>query len=278
MEMEKILSNPRAYAEFFKHCQSFFFSHWLVRPSLREMPLPINFPAIGYVNPLYPPLISIMTQSEEYTLLDPLHTCLGIVTTSCDNIPARIPLLSVQASSSTVLECLTPYVQKHFQPIHIEHGVMMDILGKGVLILGPSGSGKSQAAFNLLARGHRLISDDCVSCYRVCAFEVKAYADPRLKNLLEIRGLGVIDVRQWYGPCSTLAEKTIDLVITLDPKQADRRPLKKELDEKIILGVSLPHLTLALDFKRDLAMLIESAVKFAFCPSSMEIDNLLHPA
>ena len=126
--------------------------------------------------------------------------------------------------------------------------------------------------------GNRLISDDIVYCYKNSLNQIMAYSDPKIKHLLEIRGMGLINVKDWYGPLCTLNEKSIDLIVSLLPTTTDPRPLEKELVNKIILGVSLAKMNVPLAFKRDLAMLIESAVKFAFSPVSTEIKSLLYPA
>jgi hypothetical protein len=274
-----------SYSSIFEICELYFSCHWHIRPDLPTFNIPHGFslPCIGYINPLYPPLISLITSYEEYRLLDPNRTQLCLFCTRYSaslhfESDHAIPVIALSADSQSVLETLSSRILKIFQTPHIEHGVMMECFGKGILLLGKSGVGKSEAALQLLARHHRLISDDCVRCYRLSPFEILATADPRLKNLLEIRGVGVINVHQWYGALSTVEEKKIDLVITLDPDLEDPRPLKNELGKKIILGVSLPHKVLPLAFKRDLAMLIESTVKFVFSPSSMEIDSLLSPA
>ena len=280
------MHNTINYPILFDQCLSLFSAKWLIKPSTHSALTTYQYEnLIGYINPLYPPLISIITQLNEYSLLGPEQTCLGILVNqsveefSLPSSTSSIPLIYIKETNpQQVLARLTSFVHKIIPCHHIEQGVMMDCFGKGILIVDPSGIGKSEAALNLLARGHRLISDDIVYCYKNSLNQIMAYSDPKIKHLLEIRGMGLINVKDWYGPLCTLNEKSIDLIVSLLPTTTDPRPLEKELVNKIILGVSLAKMNVPLAFKRDLAMLIESAVKFAFSPVSTEIKSLLYPA
>lgn len=230
------------------------------------------------------PIVCVADFSEEYGFNLLPQSQVAILANVFDfsrillsSIKSTVPLLITSANSNDVIETLYPYLQKNLRRPSIQHGVMLDVFGKGVFLMGPSGIGKSECALALLSRKHRLISDDITYFYRSKCNQLVGYAAAPLTNLLEIRGLGAMDVRQWHGPCSVVKEKALDLVITLcqDQRSPLPRPIKKELDEKIILGVSVPHIILDLAFKRDLAMLIESAVQFAFSSSPAIIENLL---
>jgi hypothetical protein len=274
------VNNPLSVFEFFDECQSYFPCRWLTAPSASHRGLTRSdgtCPLISYINPLREPIVSVADYSENLTHSHFRKTQIGFITHVLDLSEAffpefsfPFPIIATTANSNDVIETLLPYLQKKLRRPASYHGVMLDVLGKGVFLMGPSGSGKSECAQRLLSRGHRLISDDITYFYRAKSNQIIGYAPPPLQNLLEIRGLGAIDVRHWYGPCSVLKEKSLDLVITLseDPNQPSPRPFRKELGETIILGVSVPHITLDLAFKRDLAMLIESAVQFAFSTES----------
>lgn len=148
------------------------------------------------------------------------------------------------------------------------HGVFLSIFDKGVLLTGKSGSGKSDCALQLLDRNHCLIADD------MCIFQKNenetliGTCPPSLHQLLEIRGLGVVNVTSLFGIDAVLEKKTLDLIIHLTlPSTKDEsfaRRIHPKLESKIIMGVSLLHLTVSLAFTGNMAILIESAVKFAF--------------
>lgn len=274
------MNNSFHYSDFFQYCNSLFSCWWIQKPEelTANLANTQDRPLISFVNPHYPPYVSIFEYSQSVPELT--GTLLAIVTNTpylTNDISCQVPLIATTGNSNDVMESLMPYLQKNLRKPLLQHGVMMDIFGKGVFITGPSGIGKSACAMQLLSKRHRLISDDIVCFYRAKCNQVIAYSPPALFNLLEIRELGIIDVQQWYGPCSTLNEKTLDLIISLNqaPNDIPFRTLKKQLDEKIILGVSIPHISLNLAFKQDLAMLIESAVQFAFSSSTALIDKLL---
>lgn len=279
------MNNCLSFSQFYDDCQAYFPCQWLIPPSQSSsMFSDENVPLISYINPLKTPIISVTDFSEDYefSLLSQSQVAVlanvsNFLCASLSSFKCSVPLLITSANTNDVIETLLPYLQKNLRRPAIQHGVMLDIFGKGVFLIGPSGIGKSEGALALLSRGHRLVSDDITYFYRAKSNQLVGYSPARLQNLLEIRGLGVIDVRQWHGPCSITKEKALDLVITLsqDQNKPSFRPIKKELGEKIILGVSVPHIALDLAFKRDLAMLIESAVQFAFSSSPAIIENLL---
>lgn len=272
------------FRDFYQDCSQFFSCHWLVEPPSLASSFSLHYPdqpLISYLNPLRGALISVFDSSHAALLADH-SSAMGIMASvDLNNVVWRepvqsLPILATSESATHVIDTLMPYLQKYGSPSFSLHGVMMDIFGKGVLLLGPSGTGKSDCALQLLQREHRLISDDHVRFYRF-AHNIVAFSEKKLHSLLEIRGLGVIDVHQWFGPCATLREKAVDLIITLaspDPSP-DPRPLEKKLAKKTLLGISIPHLHLPPFFKRDGALLVENAVKFAFSSPSVAIDRFL---
>ncbi len=148
------------------------------------------------------------------------------------------------------------------------HGVFLNIFNKGVLLTGKSGVGKSECALALLDRQHQLICDDAPF------FEVKnrsliGTAPKEIFSLLEVRGLGVINVAQLFGTQAIKKEGVLDLIIELvTPADLDEplRKIEKELLNKQIMGVSIPHLTVSVMLKHHMAILIETALKLVFQP------------
>jgi len=153
------------------------------------------------------------------------------------------------------------YIERLLAPRIIIHGVMVDISGLGVLLLGESGVGKSEVALELVERGHRLVADDAVEITRTSETELTATCPERIRHMMEIRGVGIIDVRRLFGIGSVLVSKTIDMVVKLedwDPdKVYDRLGLVEETHE--ILGVRKPILTIPVQPGRHLGIVLEVA-------------------
>jgi HPr kinase/phosphorylase len=159
------------------------------------------------------------------------------------------------------------------------HGVFLEILGKGVLLTGKSGSGKSESAFALLERGHRLIADDAPSFYKK-EEKVIGFCPERLQDLLSIRSLGIIDVRQLWGKEAVLSGKSLDLIIELSQDgTAEPLPLQfyEKLEIKIILDTPIKYCRISIQFTSQLAIIIENAVRLAFLKPSLLIERLLQP-
>ena len=167
----------------------------------------------------------------------------------------RTPLSTVEISSRII-----DYLNRAMAPKITRHGVLLNIYGQGVLILGESGIGKSETAIELLKRGHRLVADDAVDIRQI-SNELYGAAPEIIRHFIEIRGIGLIDVQQLFGMGSVQFETDIDLVIRLEQwvegKFYDRLGLG---EEKIkILGVSLPVVTVPVRPGRNLAGIVEIA-------------------
>src|SRR5581483_6292004 len=141
------------------------------------------------------------------------------------------------------------------------HGDLVEIHGVGVLILGKSGIGKSEAALELVSRGHRLVADDVVQVRRLSPSVVRGHAARLLEHQMEIRGVGVIDIEALFGTLATLDERQIDLVVELVewPGAPDRLGLVEERHE--LLEVELPLVRLPVRPGRTIAMLVETAAR-----------------
>ena len=197
-----------------------------------------------------------------------LHPAAAVVTRGLD-IPDyfveeckahQVPLLRTQEETSPFLATLIAYLNAELAPRITRHGVLVDVYGEGVLILGDSGIGKSETAVELLKRGHRLVADDAVEIRRI-SNSLFGTAPEIIRHYIEIRGVGVIDVQQLFGMGAVQFDTEIDLVIQLeqwiDGKFYDRLGLGEEKYE--ILGVELPIVTIPVRPGRNLAGIVEIA-------------------
>jgi HPr kinase/phosphorylase len=173
-----------------------------------------------------------------------------------------VPLLRTDLSTSTAIERLTRYLENKLAPQTVVHGVLLDVYGLGVLLMGDSGVGKSECAIDLVVRGHRLVSDDVV--------EIKQLGDhlvgtgPELTRYhMELRGVGIINVKDLFGVASVRLTKYVEFVIKLDPWKPGKKYDRLGLDEVgyEILGVRLPYVEMPVGPGRNLSVLIEVAAR-----------------
>lgn len=172
-----------------------------------------------------------------------------------------IPVFGTSEETSTFSARALQILMMELAPREAIHGVMMDCFGEGVLILGESGFGKSETALEMVQRGHRLVADDVVEIRRISDRELMAEAAPVLRNMLELRGVGVIDVRDLYGVQAVRMSKNIDMVVKLEQWQADRQYDRMGLATETIniLGNEVSCYTIPLRAGRNAAMIIEAA-------------------
>ena len=141
------------------------------------------------------------------------------------------------------------------------HGVLVEVYGEGVLILGESGVGKSEAAIELVKRGHRLVADDAVEIKKVSAISLVGSAPEIIRHFIELRGIGIVDVKKIFGMGAVKDTEKIDMVINLEQwdehKKYDRLGMQNEYTE--ILGIEVPALTIPVRPGRNLAVIIEVA-------------------
>lgn len=191
----------------------------------------------------------------------------------CRNIPptdemvvmasARsIPIYTTPLTTDRLEVDLLNFLNSYLAPRETRHGVLVDVLGSGILITGQSGVGKSEAALELIRRGHRLVADDVVEIKRVSDTRLTGEAPELVRNLMEIRGVGIIDVSVMYGIGAVIRSKSIDMEIHLEMwqpgKEYDRLGLSDDYTE--ILGVRVPKLLLPIRPGRNLAVVLEAAV------------------
>jgi HPr kinase/phosphorylase len=174
----------------------------------------------------------------------------------------RVPLLRTDLPSSAIIDRLTRFLEDRLAPRVILHGVLMDVYGLGVLILGDSGVGKSESALDLIVRGHRLVSDDVVEIRR--RGDVLVGTGPELTRYhMELRGVGIVNVKDLFGVASVRMSKFVEYVIQLDPWKPGKRYDRLGLDERgyEILGLELPYVEMPVGPGRNLSVLIEVAAR-----------------
>lgn len=176
-----------------------------------------------------------------------------------------LPIICSSLSSNELIDQLRYYLTQSLAKKVILHGVFMEVISVGVLITGQSGLGKSELALDLVSRGHRLIADDAPEFARIAPDIINGTCPELLQNFLEVRGLGVLNIRQMYGDSAIKSNKYLKLIIELIPpkmsvpKTEDRMRLSERKTD--ILGVSVPTISLPVAPGRNLAVLVEAAVR-----------------
>ena len=177
---------------------------------------------------------------------------------------AGIPLWSSSATPEVVLEQLDHY-RHGLDASTVVHGELLEVFGLGVLITGGSGIGKSELALELISRGHRLIADDTPTLTRVASTVLEGTCPPALSDLLEVRGLGILNIRRMFGDSAIKRNKRVRLILHLVKMEEIAPPADARLqgmrENRAILGVSVPAITLPIAPGRNLAVLVECAVR-----------------
>jgi len=174
----------------------------------------------------------------------------------------NVPLLTTALSAAQTIDLLRIYLGKRLAPKTLVHGVFLDVLGLGVLITGESGLGKSELALELISRGHGLVADDAVELMRTAPSLIEGQCPPLLQNLLEVRGLGLLDIRTIFGETSVRRKKKLKLIVQLvrtTPDSFERLPIQDQTHD--VLGVPIRRVMLQVAAGRNLAVLVEAAVR-----------------
>ncbi len=173
----------------------------------------------------------------------------------------RVPILRTSKSTSDFMAALIAFLNVELGPRITRHGVLIEVYGEGILLLGDSGVGKSETAIELLKRGHRLIADDAVEIRKVSATTLVGKAPEIIKHYVELRGIGIVDVRRLFGMGSVKETEKIDLVINLEAWQDGKMYDRLGLDESTtdILGIDVPSIVLPVCPGRNLSVVIEVA-------------------
>ncbi len=172
-----------------------------------------------------------------------------------------VTLLRTEESTSSLMSALIRYLNVQIAPRITRHGVLVEVYGEGILIMGESGVGKSETAIELLKRGHRLVADDAVEIKRVSDKTLVGASPAIIRHFVELRGIGIIDVKEIFGIGAVKDTESIDLIIHLEPwaenKQYDRLGMVDEYTN--VMGINIPSLTVPVKLGRNLAVIIEVA-------------------
>ena len=186
--------------------------------------------------------------------------------TPCDEIikaakKHNTPLMQTTDATSDFLSSLISYLNVQLAPRITRHGVLVEVYGEGMLLLGDSGIGKSETAVELIKRGHRLIADDAVEIRRVSSKTLVGSAPDNIRHFIELRGIGIINARRLFGMGSVKLTEKIDLIVNLEiwdqQKQYDRMGVEGETTE--LLGLKITSMTVPVKPGRNLAVILEAA-------------------
>jgi HPr kinase/phosphorylase len=243
-----------------------------------------NAALVGYLNFIHPNRVQVLGPHElsylanldealSHRLIESLSQSRPAALVLCDGaaapallervaVESRIPMFSTSLSGARVIEALRRYLSKNLAELIQRHGVCMDVLGLGVLITGDSGVGKSELGLELISRGHGLVADDVVDISRVSPSVLECRCPPVLKDFLEVRGLGVLNIRTIFGETAVRPKMNLHLIVQLDKPGAvpsERLPLHDMTEE--ILGLAVRKVVIPVAEGRNLAVLLEAAVR-----------------
>lgn len=230
---------------------------------------PKRIELIGLVEHTYLSGISVEARREVFEKLFSYPIPALIITRSLEPYPECMEMaekydrtiLRTSETTSAFMSALIGFLKNSLAPRITRHGVLLEIYGEGVLLLGESGIGKSETAIELVKRGHRLIADDAVEIKRTDMKSLVGTAPALIRHYIELRGIGVVDVRQLFGMGAVKEQQNIDLIINLEhwrnDKVYDRLGVESLFTD--VLDVQVPTLTVPVQPGRNLAVIIEVA-------------------
>ena len=175
------------------------------------------------------------------------------------------PLFTSPQASPELMAVLSHYLTNALADSINLHGVMLEVNGIGVMLMGESSAGKSELALELITRGHRLIADDVVDLYKVAPDTLEAQCPPMLQDFLEVRGLGILNIRTLFGELSVKMKKNLKLIVHLkaptDPLQDQISRLDMHASTETILGIEIPKVRIPVAVGRNLSVLVEVATR-----------------
>ena len=241
---------------------------------------------VGYLNYIHPYRVQILgereiayitTESPDDTLrriarivtLEPPVLVVADGQTAPDQLlsmceRAGIPLFATTESAAFAIDVLRAYLSKHFADRTNMHGVFMDILGMGVLITGESGLGKSELGLELISRGNGLVADDAVDLFRVNQATIEGRCPDLLQNLLELRGIGLLDIRAIFGETAVRRKMRLKLIVHLVRRQTMEKDYERIPYEPLtqeVLGIPVRKVVIQVEAGRNMAVLVEAAVR-----------------
>ena len=241
---------------------------------------------VGYLNYVHPYRVQILGEREiAYLSQDGPEDCVRrisrIVTleppvlvvadgqTASDTLlslceRAQLPMFATPESAAFVIDVLRAYLSRHFAERTSMHGVLMDILGVGVLITGESGLGKSELGLELISRGHGLVADDAVELYRINQTGIEGRCPDLLQNLLEVRGIGLLDIKTIFGETAVRRKIPLKMIVHLVRRETLERDYERIPHEPLtqdVLGVEVRKVIIQVEAGRNIAVLVEAAVR-----------------
>ncbi len=257
----------------------------LLEPATAQFP---GMALVGYLNLVHPNRIQViadvelrhmknLNRADHSQALHELFSCeqvAAIIVANDNKVSAQLreyadkfdlPLFSTPLPSPMLIEHLQYFLTRALAPRVTLHGVYMEVLGMGVFITGESGIGKSELALELLSRNHRLIADDAVEFVRVGPEVLVGQCPEAFSEYLEVRGLGILDIRSMFGETAVRRKKKLHLIVRLerlkdrDPSKVDR--LQAEINTRRMLDVEVPEVLLFVAPGRNLAVLVEAATR-----------------
>ena len=241
---------------------------------------------VGYLNYIHPYRVQVLGEREvayisrgneadrarrvsRIVTLEPPVLVLADNQTAPDELIAmcervQIPMFATSESAAFVIDVLRAYLSKHFADRTSMHGVFMDILGLGVMITGESGLGKSELGLELISRGNGLVADDAVDLYRINQATIEGRCPELLQNLLEVRGIGLLDIRAIFGETAVRRKMRLKLIVHLVRKETLERDYERLPHEPLtqdVLGVPVRKVVIQVVAGRNIAVLVEAAVR-----------------
>ncbi|MGN0601267.1 MAG: HPr(Ser) kinase/phosphatase [Oscillospiraceae bacterium] len=194
----------------------------------------------------------------------------------------EIPIARTSESTTTFIAALIGLLNVRLAPRITRHGVLIEVYGEGLLIVGESGVGKSECAIELVKRGHRLVADDAVEIRKVSSFSLVGSSPDNIRHFLELRGIGIINTRRLFGMGAVKVTEKIDLIVELEPWDSEKIYDRMGVDNEYttILGVKVPSLTIPIKPGRNLAVILEVAAmnnrqkKMGYNAAQELLDNL----
>jgi len=176
---------------------------------------------------------------------------------------AGIPAISTSHKSSVFISLITKFLEERLLPTTHMHGVLVEVLGVGIFLTGKSGIGKSECALDLIIRGHRLVADDMVFIKKKMPATLVGQSEEAIQHLMEIRGLGIINIKDLYGVSSIREKKIIDMMLELTDWDSNQEYDRLGIDNctTSILGVDIPHIIIPVRPGRNLGSIIEVAAR-----------------
>ncbi len=194
----------------------------------------------------------------------------------------EVPLLRSKEGTSSFLASIIAFLNLHLAPRITRHGVLIEVYGEGMLILGESGVGKSETAVELIKRGHRLVADDAVEIRKVSNISLVGSSPENIRHFLEIRGIGIVNARRLFGMGAVKVTEKIDMIVELEPWDSEKVYDRMGVDSEYtsILGVKVPCTTIPVKPGRNLAVILEVAAmnnrqkKMGYNAAQELLDNL----